>query len=38
MMSANSSDEETAAGLSANGDDWLRKPFSSQELLARLQA
>ena len=37
MMAANSSAEETAEGVRAGVDDWLRKPFSIQELLSRLR-
>jgi len=38
VLSAKSSAEEKVEGLQAGADDYLQKPFSFQELSARLQA
>ena len=38
ILSAKSSTEDKLAGFSAGSDDYLTKPFSFAELLARLQA
>ncbi len=38
FLSAKSQEEDKVKGLSAGGDDYLVKPFSSAELLARVQA
>ncbi len=38
MLSARSGDEATIEGLEAGADDYLVKPFSARELLARVRA
>ncbi len=38
MVTAKGSDEEKVAGLDAGADDYVTKPFSSQELAARVRA
>jgi len=38
MLSARSGDEATVEGLDAGADDYLTKPFSARELLARVAA
>ncbi len=38
MLSARSGDEATVEGLEAGADDYLVKPFSARELLARVRA
>ena len=38
MLSARSGDEATVEGLEAGADDYLIKPFSARELLARVRA
>ena len=38
MVTAKGSDEEKVKGLDAGTDDYISKPFSSQELLARVRA
>ena len=38
MLSARAGDEATVEGLSAGADDYLVKPFSARELLARVRA
>ncbi|HXH73320.1 MAG TPA: response regulator transcription factor [Bacteriovoracaceae bacterium] len=36
MMSANNKDEQVILGLKTGADDYIRKPFNADELLARL--
>ncbi|MDY7019371.1 MAG: response regulator transcription factor [Chloroflexota bacterium] len=38
MVTAKSNDEEKVIGLNAGADDYVTKPFSSQELIARIRA
>src|SRR4029453_15275507 len=38
MLTARDAVEDRVAGLDAGADDYLRKPFSFSELLARLRA
>jgi signal transduction histidine kinase len=38
LLSAQAGDEHTVAGLAAGADDYLVKPFSTRELLARVDA
>lgn len=38
MLSARAGEEELVDGLSAGADDYLIKPFSAQELIARVRA
>jgi PAS domain S-box-containing protein len=38
MLSARSGDDATVAGLEAGADDYLVKPFSARELIARVRA
>ena len=38
LLSARAGDEATVAGLEAGADDYLVKPFSARELLARVRA
>jgi signal transduction histidine kinase/DNA-binding response OmpR family regulator len=38
MLSARAGDESTVEGLDAGADDYLIKPFSARELLARVRA
>jgi PAS domain S-box-containing protein len=38
MLSARAGDDATVAGLDAGADDYLTKPFSARELLARVAA
>ena len=38
MLTAKSSEEDTLAGFSIGADDYLTKPFSPRELLARIQS
>ena len=38
MLTARHGDQATAEGLAAGADDYITKPFSSQELLARVRA
>ena len=38
MLTARDRDVDVAASLEAGADDYVRKPFSSTELLARIQA
>lgn len=36
MMSANNKDEQVIQGLKSGADDYIKKPFNAEELLARL--
>ena len=38
MLTARDATDDTVAGLDAGADDYLTKPFSFEELLARLRA
>lgn len=38
MLTARSGEEDTVAGFEAGADDYLTKPFSARELIARIQA
>ena len=38
MLTASAREEEKLAGFTAGADDYITKPFSSRELLARVQA
>jgi two-component system phosphate regulon response regulator PhoB len=38
MLTARSSEADTVAGLDAGADDYVSKPFSTHELLARIRA
>jgi DNA-binding response OmpR family regulator len=38
MLSAKGSEEDKVQGLNAGADDYIVKPFSSQELMARLRS
>ena len=38
MLTARSDDPDKVAGLDAGADDYITKPFSTQELLARIRA
>jgi DNA-binding response OmpR family regulator len=38
MVTAKSNDEEKVKGLDAGADDYITKPFSSEELVARVRA
>jgi CheY-like chemotaxis protein len=38
LLSARAGDDDTVAGLEAGADDYVRKPFSSRELVARVGA
>ena len=38
MITARGNDEEKVAGLDAGADDYVTKPFSSKELIARVRA
>jgi DNA-binding response OmpR family regulator len=38
VLSAQAGDEQRAAGLEQGADDYLVKPFSTRELLARVEA
>ena len=38
MLSARAGEEATVEGLEAGADDYLIKPFSARELLARVRA
>jgi two-component system phosphate regulon response regulator PhoB len=38
MLTARADEADTVAGLDAGADDYLTKPFSNQELLARIRA
>lgn len=38
MITARSTDADKVAGLDAGADDYITKPFSTQELLARIRA
>jgi two-component system phosphate regulon response regulator PhoB len=38
MLTAKSSENDKVSGLDAGADDYITKPFSTQELLARIRA
>ena len=38
MLTAKAEEADTVAGLDAGADDYLTKPFSNQELMARIRA
>jgi DNA-binding response OmpR family regulator len=38
MLTARAQEDDIARGFAAGADDYLRKPFSPQELRARVQA
>ncbi len=38
MLTAKSTEEDTLAGLGVGADDYISKPFSTKELLARMRA
>jgi DNA-binding response OmpR family regulator len=38
LLTARAQEADVSRGFEAGADDYLRKPFSPQELLARVQA